>query len=223
MNKIVIITASGSGLRANTEMPKQFVIINKKPVLFYTIEQFYKYSSDIEIIITLNNEYVEYWNSLVKKYKLNIKHTIVIGGGTRYHSVKNAINTIDKNSLVAIHDAVRPFIDKKTIERCFIDAEKHGNSVPFTNISDSIRKISENTNTSVDRSKYISIQTPQIFNSNEIITAYSKEYKNTFTDDASVFENNNNIIHLTEGNNKNIKITTAFDIKLAEFLLTNNY
>ena len=220
MKKKVIVTASGSGSRTNTKTPKQFLIINKKPVLFYTIEQFYKYSPEIEIILTLNESYISYWNNLVNDYNLNIKHRIVKGGKTRHDSVKNAINTIDESCLVAVHDAVRPFVSIDTISRCFAVAEEKGNAVPYIEISDSVRHINVNTNSSVDRSEFVKIQTPQIFNIDLIKKAYSNPKSVEYTDDASVVEGINEEIHLVKGNIENFKITTDFDLILSR-LYTN--
>jgi len=218
----LIVTASGSGKRIGTEVPKQFLLINKKPIIFYTIEQFYKYSPDIEIIITLNENYISYWNNLIKEYNFNIKHRIVKGGITRYDSVKNAIKTINESCLVAVHDAVRPFVSINTISRCFAVAEKKGNAVPYIEISDSIRHIDKGANSSVERSKFVKIQTPQIFNINLIKKAYSNNNCIECTDDASLVESINEKIHLVKGNIENFKITTQYDLKISE-LYTYSY
>ncbi len=212
----LIVTASGSGKRIGTEVPKQFLLINKKPIIFYTIEQFYKYSPDIEIIITLNENYISYWNNLINEYNFNIKHRIVKGGITRYDSVKNAIKTINESCLVAVHDAVRPFVSINTISRCFAVAEKKGNAVPYIEISDSIRHIDKGANSSVERSKFVKIQTPQIFNINLIKKAYSNNNCIECTDDASLVESINEKIHLVKGNIENFKITTQYDLKISE-------
>ena len=219
MRKKVIVTASGSGSRMSSNTPKQFLIINKKPVLFYTIEQFYKYSSDIEIILTLNNDYVDYWKRLINEYNFTINHRIIIGGETRYNSVKNAINSINENCLIAIHDAVRPFVSLNTISECFNLAEKKGNAVPFSKIPDSIRKIDNTNNKSVNRSNFVKIQTPQVFKFYILKKAYNSVNGNSFTDDASIVENIGEKINLFEGNQENFKITTPFDLKIAKTLL----
>ena len=200
-------------------IPKQFLIINEKPVLFYTIEQFYKFSSEIEIIITLNDKDLEYWQNLIVKYNFSIKHRIVKGGNTRFESVKNAINTIDTPCIVAIHDAVRPFVSVDTISRCFAVAEEKGNAVPFVKITDSIRYVNGIENNSVDRDSFVKIQTPQVFKSKIIKKAYDSEV-DTYTDDASVVEAIGEKINLIEGNIENIKITTPFDFKISELIVS---
>lgn len=217
----VIVTASGSGERMGGGIPKQFLIINNKPVLFYTIEQFYKYSSEIEIILTLNENYISYWNDLVTKYNFKFKHRVVVGGSTRFESVKNAINTIEEKGLVAIHDAVRPFVSIDTIKRCFDVAEKKGNAVPYVEMTDSIRRIDNDTNISVNRRNYVKVQTPQVFDIDLIKKAYQDAGNAEYTDDASVLENINQQIFLIKGNIENFKITTKYDLKLSEFYLND--
>jgi len=215
----VIVTASGSGERVRAGVPKQFLRVNKKPVLFYTIEQFYRYSPEIEIILTLNENYITYWNNLVEEYNFKIKHRIVKGGGTRYDSVKNAINTVNETCLVAVHDAVRPFVSIDTISRCFAVAEEKGNAVPYVDVNDSIRQIDGSTNSSVDRSKLVKIQTPQVFNIDLIKRAYSNPNIIEYTDDASVVESINEKIYLVKGNVENFKITTRHDLEISELYM----
>lgn len=219
MRKVVVITASGSGVRMQNPIPKQFLIIKNKPVLFYTIEQFYKYSPEIEIIITLNKDFVEYWSDLITEYKFTIKHRIVIGGRTRYQSVKNAVNTVNENCLIAVHDAVRPFVSVDTIANCYEIAEKYGNAVPYTKITDSIRKIDNSENYTVDRENYVRIQTPQVFKSEILKNAYSLELGTIYTDDSSIVERLGEKINLVEGDIENFKITTAYDLKISELIV----
>jgi len=224
MKKKVIITASGLGVRLGTEIPKQFLLINNKPILFYTIEQFYNYSKNIEIILTLNKNYIDYWKKLVEKYNFNIKHKIVIGGETRFESVKNAINTInDTNCLVAIHDAVRPFVNITTITNCFNTAKEKGNAIPFINITDSVRVLKNNISKSVNRDNYILVQTPQIFNIEILKKAYIQNNNTTFTDDAGIIESFNEKLNLVKGEPNNFKITTKYDLELAKYqILSKN-
>jgi len=221
MKKVVVVTASGSGLRVGSCIPKQFLIIKEKPLLFYTLEQFCKYLSEIEIILTLNENYISYWNDLIKKYNFKIKHKVVVGGSSRFESVKKAINTIEGEGLVAIHDAVRPFVSVGTIKRCFTVAETKGNAVPFVEMNDSVRKIEKGINYSVDRREYIRIQTPQVFDIDLIKKAYLNSGNDEYTDDASVLENINEKIFLVKGNIENIKITTKYDLKISEFYLND--
>jgi len=216
MKKYVIITASGKGLRMNSDIPKQFIEIAGKPIIMHTIEKFYNYNKQINIIVTLNSQMLDYWNELIKKYKFKISHKIVIGGKTRFHSIKNAITKIEENSITAVHDAVRPLVSLNTIVRCFKKAEECGNAVPFININESIREINGTLNKIAIRDNFVLIQTPQVFMSDILIKAYKQEFSENFTDDASVAENIGQNINLIEGNYENIKITKPLDLKIAE-------
>ncbi len=222
MKKVVIITASGSGTRSKSKIPKQFIIIKNKPIIFYTIEKFYDYNPNIEIIVTLNQKYFKYWQELIKKYNFTINHKIVEGGETRFDSIKNAISTIPNNCLVAIHDAVRPFISSKVIKKCFLDAKKLGNAVPFIKINESVRKIDKDKNIWVNRNDFILIQTPQVFRSDIILSAYNLTHNSDYTDDASLVESMGYKINLVAGNLENFKITTPYDITLAKLLIYND-
>ncbi len=219
MKKYVIITASGKGLRMQSDIPKQFIEIAGKPIIMHTIEKFYNYNKQINIIVTLSSQMLDYWNTLIEKYKFTISHKIVIGGETRFHSIKNAIAEIEENSITAIHDAVRPLVSLNTIVRCFKKAEECGNAVPFININESIREINGTINKIANRDNFVLIQTPQIFMSDILIKAYEQEFSENFTDDASVAENIGQNINLIEGNYDNIKITKPQDLKIAEALL----
>jgi len=219
MKKYVIITASGKGLRMQSDIPKQFIEIAGKPIIMHTIEKFYNYNKQINIIVTLSTQMLDYWNTLIEKYKFTISHKIVIGGETRFHSIKNAIAEIEENSITAIHDAVRPLVSLNTIVRCFKKAEECGNAVPFININESIREINGTINKIANRDNFVLIQTPQIFMSDILIKAYEQEFSENFTDDASVAENIGQNINLIEGNYDNIKITKPQDLKIAEALL----
>jgi len=218
-NKIAIIVAGGKGLRMQTIIPKQFIEILGKPVLMHTIEAFYRYDSAIQLIIVLPEYQIEFWKSLCKKHDFKLPHHIVAGGQTRYQSVKNGLNTIDSSALIAIHDGVRPFVSIQTIARCFDEADKNGSAIPVMNLEESIRRVDENRSFSVDRTSYKLVQTPQVFNSDILKKAYKQKLSPLFTDDASVVEALGEKIHLVEGNRENIKITTGFDLMVAETIL----
>jgi 2-C-methyl-D-erythritol 4-phosphate cytidylyltransferase len=221
VNKYVIIVAGGKGNRFKSELPKQFFQLGDKPILMHTIKAFFKYEPRLEIIVVLPSDQIDFWKELCLKYKFNITHKVVAGGKARFHSVKNGLALIDKNGIVGIHDGVRPLIDKQTIKNCYLIAEQRGNAIPVVDLVDSVRKVNENgSNKMVDRSKYKLIQTPQVFKNELILAAYSQEYRNSFTDDASVLEAyDNSIINLVEGNRQNIKITTPEDLIYAEATL----
>jgi 2-C-methyl-D-erythritol 4-phosphate cytidylyltransferase len=216
MKKHVIIVAGGSGKRMGTDIPKQFLLLKGKPILMHTIERFSKFDSEINIVVVLPEQQIDYWNSLVKDHRFNIEHKLVKGGEERFYSVKNGLESIyEKDGIVAIHDGVRPCVSNQTIATCFREAEEKGNAIPYADITESIRYVDKSSSYIVDRSKYKTIQTPQVFDLLKIKNAYKTEFKKEFTDDASVFEEVGYDINLVLGNNENIKITTPFDLELA--------
>lgn len=221
MKRYAIIVAGGSGQRMETTVPKQFLKIHNEVILMKSIRSFHMYDKDIEIIVALPKDQIQYWIDVCKEYHFTIKHQIVEGGFTRYHSVKNALSEIKSEGIVAIHDGVRPLVSQETIDTTFEIASINGNAVPYIDSVDSIRKVEETSNYPVDRNKYKLIQTPQVFESKVIIKAYNQEWDDSFTDDASVVEKLNTKINLVPGNRENIKITTPVDLVIAETL--SNY
>lgn len=217
----VIIVAGGSGKRMESDVPKQFLLLDNKPILFYSLEAFHAFNPQIQIILVLPESTIDFWQSLCKEFDFQIKHEIVKGGKTRFDSVKNGLKKT-KNTLVAIHDGARPLISKKNISALFMDAKKLGNAIPTIPINESVRIFLDDENEIMDRSTLCIIQTPQIFKLEDLKKAYQQEYKKEFTDDASVIETLGIKIHLSKGDPKNIKITQAIDLKIAEALLSNN-
>ena len=217
--KTAIIVAGGKGERMNAEIPKQFLEIHGKPILMHTLEVFRRYDASMELILVLPSVQIEFWKELCKKHAFDIPHQIVSGGQTRFQSVKNGLKATRSNLLIAVHDGVRPLVSIDTIERCFDEAEKSGAAIPVIDLVESIRQISENESFSVDRSAYKLVQTPQVFESELLKKAYEQEFTPLFTDDASVVEALGTKIQLVEGNRENIKITTEFDLKIAESLI----
>jgi len=222
MKKFAIIVAGGSGSRMATEIPKQFLELNGKPILMYTIQVFYNFDPEIELILVLPETQQEFWRNLCLKHSLLIPHRIATGGETRFHSVKNGLELIDGEGIVFIHDGVRPLVNRQTIERCFETAQKSGNAIPVLPVSESLRKLDGNQNISVDRAQFFSVQTPQTFQTEQILTAFRQDYDPEFTDDASVAEKAGFKIVMVEGNRENIKITNPIDLILAESLLRNS-
>ncbi len=219
MNLYALIVAGGEGKRMGTAIPKQFLELNGKPVLMHSISRFREFDESIEIITVLPGNQLQYWAQLCKEYSFSIPVTLVMGGSTRYLSVKNGLRHVGENSLVAIHDGVRPLVSTQTIKRCFEAAKKFGNAVPVISPADSLRMISEKGSIQVDRKTIKIIQTPQVFASGLIKKAYLHKYKADFTDDASVLEESGESIHLVEGNRENIKITNPEDLVIAAALL----
>ena len=219
----VIIVAGGSGKRMDVEIPKQFLLLNGKPVLMHTCETFYKFNPALSIIIVLPTEHIITWKSLCKTHSFTIPHQIVEGGPERFYSVRNALRTIHHDeSLVAIHDGVRPLVSHKTIQTAFEAAFKNGNAIPVIPVIESVREQSSTGNHIIDRSKLHLIQTPQVFKSSLICKAYEQEYSSTYTDDASVLEKMGEKIVLTKGNPENIKITRPIDLIIAAALMNHN-
>jgi 2-C-methyl-D-erythritol 4-phosphate cytidylyltransferase len=217
--KIVIIVAGGKGLRMQSDIPKQFIELQGKPVLMRTLEVFHRYDASIQLLLVIPLVQINFWKELCIKQSFNLPHQIVAGGQTRYNSVKNGLEVIQESALVAIHDGVRPFVSVETIGRCFIEAEKHGSAIPVLDLEESIRQITETGNQSVNRMSYKIVQTPQVFTSELLKKAYKQTFSPLFTDDASVVEASGAKIYLVEGNKENIKITTGFDLELAETIL----
>jgi len=219
MEKYLILSAGGVGKRMGSDIPKQFLEIAGKPVIMHSILKFLDYDPGINIILVLPESERERWDSLCLDYKFEYRHTIVVGGDERFYSVKNGLKKITSDSLVAIHDAVRPFVSLDTIRRCFSEAEEKGNAIPVVAPSESIRELAPDYgNRILNRDNIRLIQTPQVFRSDLLMKAYDCAYSPHFTDDASVVESTGEKINLVEGNPENIKITTPVDLEIANAL-----
>ena len=223
MEKYAIIVAGRKGLRMNADVPKQFIPIKGKPVLMRTIEAFVRYDAAIHVILALPSAQIDYWNDLCAEYAFPLAAGIQVveGGETRFHSVRNALRTVDAHveSLVAVHDGVRPFVSIGTISSAFDEAARSGAAVPVVDSVDSVRELNADGSVAKDRSKLKLVQTPQVFLSSVLKSAYRQEFSSLFTDDASVVEADGHPIVLTSGNRENIKITTPFDLKVADVLV----
>ena len=223
MLKYAIIVAGGKGERIGTELPKQFLEINGKPILMHTIDKFRNTYQDIEIILALPENQIDFWEELCVLHHFPFSpKRVVKGGKTRFHSVQNALKQVTQKSIVGVHDGVRPLVGKETITNCYTVAEKLGNAIPVIDIVDSLRYVSkqEGTNKAVTRSCYKSVQTPQCFTSELILKAYEQEFDASFTDDASVVEKLGETINLVDGNEENIKVTTQKDLIVLSQLLS---
>lgn len=219
MKRYAILVGGGSGSRMQQDIPKQFLLLDGKPVLMHTLEAFYQSEPRPEIVVVLNVDFHEYWEKLCKTHQFSIPHTLVKAGQERFFSVKNGLKLVKGKALVAIHDAVRPIIKKEKIEQAFSYAEVHGNAVLAIPSKDSVRLSDTKGNKAVARELVYLIQTPQIFTSNMLKKAYEQEFKPSFTDDASVVEHAGMAINMLEGDPKNIKITYPEDLVLAEVFL----
>jgi 2-C-methyl-D-erythritol 4-phosphate cytidylyltransferase len=219
-----IIVAAGSGKRMGSTLPKQFIEINGRSILEHTLLALSNSALFDEIVIVLSEEYLSKGEALRTIYK-NVK--ICRGGKERFHSVKNAISVLNADSkIVFIHDAVRPFVTNTLLRSCLALAREKGSAIPAVPLKDSIRKIvpsdsncDSSKTVAKDRSAYLAIQTPQVFSTSKLLQAYQTEFKNTFTDDASVFEILGEDIFIAEGDYANLKITSPDDLELAKMRL----
>jgi 2-C-methyl-D-erythritol 4-phosphate cytidylyltransferase len=222
MKRYAIIVAGGSGSRMNADIPKQFILLKGLPILMHTINRFYNFNSSIHIILVLPQSHIANWEKLCKEHNFTLKHQIVSGGETRFHSVKNGLDAItETNVVVGIHDGVRPFVSNETLSSCFGGAEKSGNAVPSVAVSDSMRMVENAENSYLDRNQVKIIQTPQCFQIALLKKAFLQNYSPSFTDDATVVEAIGEKVNLVEGNSSNIKITTPYDLKIAEVILSS--
>lgn len=218
MNYIIIV-AGGKGLRMGSDIPKQFIPVGGKPILMLTMERFREYSPNLQIILVLPENQQKYWQELCNRYHFEIPYILAHGGVTRFHSVQNGLAKIpdDAEGIVGVHDGVRPFVSIDTIGRCFRAAEKSGAVIPVTKVVETLRYIPTNKN--VFRENYRLVQTPQCFDIQLLKAANRQEYRDSFTDDASVVEAYGHKVEMVEGNRENIKVTTPFDLQIAEALI----
>lgn len=244
-NEFVIIVAGGKGMRMGTEIPKQFLTVDGIPILMRTILGFRAYNDKINIILVLPQQQQAYWNELCEKYSFHEPIKIANGGKTRFHSVKNGLDMIPDTATgtVGVHDGVRPFASHDTIRRTFGRAKETGAAVPVipvvstlrhlykkeyhnglsaTNLTDDFKTEGDLRSETVPRDEYRIVQTPQAFDIKVLKKAYTQEYSDSFTDDASVVEHAGFLIDLVEGNEENIKITTPFDMTMAKAILEND-
>ena|SRR5665213_1053437 len=216
-----IIVAGGAGTRMHADLPKQFLLLNGKPVLMRTLEAFDRSAAKPRVILVLAANQQSYWEQLCAEYNFNLPHQVVDGGETRFHSVKNGLDVIENSEegLVAIHDAVRPLTSIQIIDSAYKAAAEYGNAITAVKSRDSIRQLKNNGSISLDRDGIYLVQTPQTFRLPLIKRAYNQPYSNIFTDDASVAEQAGVPIHLIEGSYQNIKITFPEDMTIAETFL----
>lgn len=216
----VIIVAGGKGLRAGGDVPKQFQLLGGVPVLMRTIDAFYQFDNDIEIVVVLPEGYDDYWTRLCDEHKFTVAHHLAIGGETRFHSVSNGLDKVQDGGIVGVHDAARPFVSYNVIEKCYSEAETFEcGIIPVVEERNSVRVMKGYESEPFDRSTIRIVQTPQVFPTNLLKNAYKAPYNSLFTDDASVADADGVQIKLVEGDDRNIKITTPFDFELGEFLV----
>ncbi len=229
MRRYVIIVAGGQGLRMGGDLPKQFIPIEGKPVLMHTIEAFHRWDASASLVLVLPDGQRGYWEMLCREIGCRAPHRIAGGGETRFHSVLSGLRMVSEEIrealhsgekvLIAVHDGVRPFVSQEVIAACFDEARVSGAAIPVVAMVDSLREKTENGSRPVDRSRYVAVQTPQVFDADLLMRAYAQDYTPQFTDDASVVEALGHPIHTVRGNRENIKLTTPFDLLIAQSLL----
>jgi len=222
MKEYVIIVAGGKGLRMGGEVPKQFLPVGGLPVLMRTLLRFREYSPELQIILVLPKSQQDYWQSLCRQHQFNVDYQLADGGKTRFHSVQNGLALIpdDTEGVVGVHDGVRPFVSVEVIRSCYEAARQCKAVVPVVPVVESMRRVvPSRPSEAVPRDEYRLVQTPQVFDIQLLKAANREPYRDAFTDDASVVEAFGISISLVEGNRENIKITTPFDLMIANELV----
>ena len=219
MKKYAVIVAGGTGSRMNATVPKQFLLINNKPLLFYTIDVFLKTYADLKVILVLPEDHVRNGQEIIDAYFKDSEITICEGGRTRFHSVQNGLKLINEESIIFVHDGVRCLLTKDLIGRCYIEAERSGSAIPVIIAKDSVRLQTADEHVVLERSTVKLVQTPQTFHSKILLAAFKIDYKEKFTDEATVVEEFGIRVNLIEGEENNIKITTPSDLLMAEQII----
>ena len=226
MRTVAIIVAGGSGTRFGAEVPKQFLELGGRPILMRTIEAFGENrDSSFDVIVTLPLGQMALWQQLCREYSFEVPHRVVAGGETRWHSVKNALDSIGDITdvdVIAVHDGVRPLAGPDLIDRVLEAARRDCAAIPVVMLNDSVRQVDGNASHALDRSTLRAVQTPQAFDARLLVDAYSLPFETTFTDDASVVERYGHGVTLVEGDPMNLKITRPMDLALAEYLLNTD-
>ncbi len=217
MKRYSIIVAGGSGTRMGGETPKQFLLLKGKPLLMHCMEKFSKHCD--QVIVVLADERKHDWKELCAQFNFTLDHQLVSGGIMRAESVRNGLEAIEGESIVAIHDAARPLISENLIEKLFTIAEQQGSAIPVIKLGDSLRKVEGAESKAVERNDYRLVQTPQCFDFFLLKKAFLQPGYRNFTDEASLAEAAGYQVHLVEGEVDNIKITLPGDLRYAESIM----
>lgn len=221
MDKYAVIVAGGKGQRMGNAIPKQFLPLAGKPVLYHTIKAFKDAFDDIKLVLVLPQDQLSYAQMVLQAFPERIDIAIVTGGETRFHSVQNGLKAVSGNSVIFVHDGVRPLVSADLVQRCFVQAVEKGSAIPAIAVADSMRIIEGENSSPVDRQNMRSIQTPQTFRSDILLPAFLQGYREQFTDEATVVEAYGEEVYLIEGERGNIKITTPEDMLIAETILNS--
>ena len=202
----------------NAAVPKQFLPLAGIPVAMHSLVAFSSANPEISLILVLPGDQFGNWQDLCTKYAFSLPHLLVAGGETRFHSVRNALALLPAEGLIAVHDAARPLVSEILIQRVFQAAELWGNAIPVIPINESVRQVTGENSSPIDRHTLRIVQTPQVFHASLLLEAYRQEFKSSFTDDATVVECMDETIHLVDGEPANFKITYPHDLAIAEKL-----
>ena len=219
MKKFAVIVAGGTGSRMNNIIPKQFLLLQGKPVLYYTINAFLQAYDDLEIILVLPEEHVAAGQEIIDAFFDYNRIQITIGGRTRFHSVQNGLQLVQEEGIVFVHDAVRCMVSIDLIRRCYDAAIETGSAIPVIDCKDSVRIVTAEGHEATDRTTVKLVQTPQTFHSKILLPAYQIDYKDRFTDEATVVEAFGLKVQLVAGEENNLKITRPVDLMMAEFMV----
>jgi 2-C-methyl-D-erythritol 4-phosphate cytidylyltransferase len=222
MKKYAVIVAAGSGNRMGSPVPKQFLHLLGKPIVWYTLTTFLAAYQDLEIILVVDQNHFQTALDIVQNTGQPDRIIVTGGGKNRFYSVKNGLEHIKEQSIVFIHDGVRCLVSVNLIHRCYEKALETGNAVPAIEAIDSVRLETTQGNKALNRKQVKLVQTPQTFYSDVIKRAFEQEFDPVFTDEASLCERIGIKIHLVDGEQGNIKITTPVDLLVAEKILTEN-
>lgn len=219
MDKYAVIVAGGKGQRMGNAVPKQFLPLAGKPVLYYTLKAFIDAYADIKLVLVLPQAQLSYAQMVLQAFPERIDLAIVQGGETRFHSVQNGLKAVSSDSVIFVHDGVRPLVSPELVHRCYAQAVEKGSAIPAIAVADSMRIVNGTGSQPVDRQHMRSIQTPQTFRSDVLLPAFEQTYRDEFTDEATVVEAYGEDVYLVEGEKSNIKLTTPEDMLIAETIL----
>jgi 2-C-methyl-D-erythritol 4-phosphate cytidylyltransferase len=221
IKKFAVLVAGGQGTRMGMALPKQFLPLNGKPILSWSIIAFTKAFPDINIILVLPPAYYSYAQMVLTALPEPIDVTLVSGGETRFHSVKNGLSAIEEDGIVFVHDGARPLITTELLHRCYNYALTYGSAIPAIPVAESMRIVEGDTSKPVNRDHMRVIQTPQTFKTELILPAFKQDYTEAFTDEATVAEAYGITVHLCQGEKQNIKVTTPEDMIVAEAFMAS--
>lgn len=221
MKKYAVIVAGGAGTRMGNNVPKQFLLLHGKPVLWYTLDSFLRAYNDLQVILVLPEVHLDKGKQIAAQFNQPSRITLATGGATRFHSVQQGLSLVEGEAVVFVHDGVRCLVSVPLIHRCYNQAVKVGSAVPAVAATDSIRIFSDGRHSVADRQQVRIIQTPQTFLSSILLPAFRQEYTDAFTDEATVVEAYGETVYLTEGEYDNIKITRPVDLLIAERIIAD--